>query len=134
MRILVTGGAGYIGACVTRELLSAGYEVNVLDALLHDQDPVASALELAGAQVVRGDVRDPQARGDALAGAGAVVHLAAISPVGAMIAEPPIIATPSSSPALATPTTQVPFWYAPACITRWLWKSLSRSCSGAGGL
>jgi nucleoside-diphosphate-sugar epimerase len=78
VRILVTGGAGYIGACVTREMLGAGHEVTVLDALLHDQDPVASALEQAGARIVRGDVRDPQARREGLAGAAAVVHLAAI--------------------------------------------------------
>ena len=48
--------------------------------------------------------------------------------------ELPICSTPSSSPALATPTTQVPFWYAPDCITSSLWKCESASCSGAGGL
>jgi nucleoside-diphosphate-sugar epimerase len=78
MRVTVTGGAGYIGAPVTRELLSAGHEVTVLDSLLHGQDEVAGALERAGARMVRGDVRDAGARRAALDGAEAVVHLAAI--------------------------------------------------------
>jgi nucleoside-diphosphate-sugar epimerase len=78
MKVTITGGAGYIGAPATRELLSAGHEVTVLDSLLHGQEEVAAALEAAGARVVRGDVRDARARGTALAGAEAVVHLAAI--------------------------------------------------------
>jgi nucleoside-diphosphate-sugar epimerase len=78
MRVTVTGGAGYIGAPAVRELLSAGHEVTVLDSLLHGQEDVAAALEHAGARVLRGDVRDPQARREALSGAEALVHLAAI--------------------------------------------------------
>jgi nucleoside-diphosphate-sugar epimerase len=78
MRVTVTGGAGYIGARATRELLSAGHEVAVLDSLRHGQEDVAGALEAAGARVVRGDVRDAAARRAALDGAEAVVHLAAI--------------------------------------------------------
>jgi nucleoside-diphosphate-sugar epimerase len=74
----VTGGAGYAGALVTRELLAAGAEVRVLDSLLHGQDDVAAALQEAGAQVIAGDVRDASARAEALKGADAVVHLAAI--------------------------------------------------------
>jgi nucleoside-diphosphate-sugar epimerase len=78
MKVTVTGGAGYIGARTTRELLSAGHDVTVLDSLLHGQEAIASALETAGARIIRGDVRDPAARGEALAGADALVHLAAI--------------------------------------------------------
>jgi nucleoside-diphosphate-sugar epimerase len=78
MKVTVTGGAGYIGARATRELLTAGHEVTVLDSLLHGQEDVAGALDASGARVVRGDVRDPAARTDALDGAEAVVHLAAI--------------------------------------------------------
>jgi nucleoside-diphosphate-sugar epimerase len=76
--VTVTGGAGYIGARTTRELLAAGHAVTVLDSLLHGQSAVAAALAEAGARVVGGDVRDPAARSEALAGADAVVHLAAI--------------------------------------------------------
>jgi nucleoside-diphosphate-sugar epimerase len=76
--VTVTGGAGYIGARTTRELLSAGHHVAVLDSLLHGQEAIADALADAGARIVRGDVRDGDARRDALAGADALVHLAAI--------------------------------------------------------
>ena len=78
MLVAVTGGSGYVGALVVEELLSAGSRVTVLDSLLHGQDAVASRLEELGAQVVRGDVRDRSARAQALDGAEAVVHLAAI--------------------------------------------------------
>jgi nucleoside-diphosphate-sugar epimerase len=78
MKVTVTGGAGYIGARATRELLAADHEVTVLDSFLHGQEDVAAGLEAAGARVVRGDVRDPEARRTAVAGADAVVHLAAI--------------------------------------------------------
>jgi nucleoside-diphosphate-sugar epimerase len=78
VNVTVTGGAGYIGATTTRELLAAGHAVTVLDALIHGQDAIAASLAEAGAQVVGGDVRDPAARREALAGADAVVHLAAI--------------------------------------------------------
>jgi nucleoside-diphosphate-sugar epimerase len=88
MRVTVTGGAGYIGARATRELLAAGHDVTVLDSLLHGQEDVAAALEAAGARVLRGDVRDGDARRGALEGAEAIVHLAAIVGDPACAAEP----------------------------------------------
>jgi nucleoside-diphosphate-sugar epimerase len=78
MTVLVTGGAGYIGALATDELLASGRNVRVLDCLLHGQEDIASALEERGVEVIRGDVRNRDARRAALAGAEAVVHLAAI--------------------------------------------------------
>ncbi len=75
---LVTGGSGYIGALLVGELRDAGHEVRVLDSLLHGQEDIATEQEQAGVQVVRGDIRDASARGTALAGVNAVVHLAAI--------------------------------------------------------
>jgi len=95
----VTGGAGYIGACATRELLAAGHEVTVLDSLLHRQEPVAAALEAAGALLVRGDVRDAGARAAALDGAEAVVHLAAI------VGDPACAAAPEVSHAVNVAAT-----------------------------
>jgi nucleoside-diphosphate-sugar epimerase len=76
--VTVTGGAGYVGALVVDELLAAGHEVRVLDVLLHGQDEVAGKLEGEGVELFRGDVRDDDARAKGLAGADAVVHLAAI--------------------------------------------------------
>jgi nucleoside-diphosphate-sugar epimerase len=75
---LVTGGSGYIGALLVQELADAGHEVRVLDSLLHGQEEIAAEQERAGVQVIRGDVRDADARRRALRGANSVVHLAAI--------------------------------------------------------
>jgi nucleoside-diphosphate-sugar epimerase len=75
---LVTGGSGYIGALLVQELREAGREVRVLDSLLHGQEDVASEQERTGVELIRGDVRDAQARGRALTGVQEVVHLAAI--------------------------------------------------------
>lgn len=88
MRVAVTGGAGYVGALASRELLEAGHEVVVLDLLLHGQDEVASGLEDDGAELIRGDVRDPRARARLLDRASAVVHLAAIVGDPACSADP----------------------------------------------
>jgi nucleoside-diphosphate-sugar epimerase len=75
---LVTGGSGYIGALLVRELREAQHEVRVLDSLLHGQEDIAAEQEQAGVQVIRADIRDADARKRALAGADNVVHLAAI--------------------------------------------------------
>jgi nucleoside-diphosphate-sugar epimerase len=76
--VLVTGGAGYIGAPLCFELLAAGRRVVAFDPLAHGQDHVAKELERAGVQVVCEDIRDAGARARALAGVDGVVHLAAI--------------------------------------------------------
>lgn len=78
MRVTVTGGAGYVGACVVEEILQAGHEAVVLDSLLHGQEHVAASLAERGATVELGDIRDPEALSPALHGSQAVVHLAAI--------------------------------------------------------
>jgi nucleoside-diphosphate-sugar epimerase len=75
---LVTGGSGYIGALLVRELLETGRDVRVLDRLLHGQEDIAAEQEQAGVLVIRGDVRDADARSRALDGVQEVVHLAAI--------------------------------------------------------
>src|SRR5215204_329008 len=78
MRVLVTGGAGYVGGELVDELLDAGHEVRALDVLLHGQEDVAERLESLGVELQRGDVRDPETRKRALEGVDAVIHLAAI--------------------------------------------------------
>jgi nucleoside-diphosphate-sugar epimerase len=78
LKTLVTGGSGYIGAMLVQELQEADREVRVLDSLLHGQEGIAAEQERAGVEVIRGDIRDAEARRRALAGTEAVVHLAAI--------------------------------------------------------
>ncbi len=78
LTVLVTGGAGYIGATTALELVGGGHRVRVLDNLLHGQTEIADLVRGAGADVHVGDVRDAEARAAAIAGVDAVVHLAAI--------------------------------------------------------
>jgi nucleoside-diphosphate-sugar epimerase len=76
--ILVTGGAGYVGAALVEELRERGREVRVLDLLAHGQSQVAERLVRLGVEVLEGDIRDESARSAALENAVALVHLAAI--------------------------------------------------------
>jgi nucleoside-diphosphate-sugar epimerase len=93
MKVCVTGGAGYIGACVVEELLDAGHEVTVLDSLVHGQHAVAAGLSVRGASVIAGDVGDAAARRRALDGVSAVVHLAAMVGDPACAAQPTLATT-----------------------------------------
>lgn len=82
--ILVTGGAGFIGSHLARELLSGGYHVRVLDSLEPQVHPARERPAYLDPQVelVVGDVRDGQAVRRALRGVDAVCHLAAAVGVG----------------------------------------------------
>ena len=83
-RVLVTGGAGFIGSCLVRRLLDAGRDVTVLDALVEavhgpDAEPPH---ELAGARFVRGDVCDASAWRTALEGVELIYHFASETGTG----------------------------------------------------
>ena len=81
-RVLVTGGGGFIGRHVTAELISRNFNVRILDSLI-EQVHGAGEFELpAGAELIKGDVRDSIAVAKALNGVDAVVHLAAEVGVG----------------------------------------------------
>jgi len=82
--VLLTGGAGFIGAHLAGQLLERGAHVRVLDCL-HPQvhgDAARPAYLDDEVELVPGDVRDPEAVRGALAGVDAVVHLAARVGVG----------------------------------------------------
>ena len=88
MRVLVTGGAGYIGTTLVPLLLSQGHQVTVFDTLEHGARALPDRRPPSDFQLVRGDVRDPVALGRAAKGAGAIVHLAAISGYPACARDP----------------------------------------------
>jgi nucleoside-diphosphate-sugar epimerase len=78
-RVLVTGGAGYVGSALVPKLLRAGYAVTVLDLYLYRDDPFGVHRADPRLREVRGDLRDPGAVAQALDGCEAVIHLACIS-------------------------------------------------------
>jgi len=81
-RILITGGAGFIGRQVARELLANGYEVRILDSLIDQVHGDGAIAVDNGATLIKADIRDPVAVADALSDVDAVVHLAAEVGVG----------------------------------------------------
>jgi UDP-glucose 4-epimerase len=83
--VLVTGGAGFVGATLVRRLVEAGHQVRVLDNY-----STGDIAHLAGvdAELVEGDIRDVAALEAALAGIDAVVHLAAAGSVPMSVADP----------------------------------------------
>jgi nucleoside-diphosphate-sugar epimerase len=78
MRILITGGAGYIGSVLAPMLLEAGHRVRVLDSLMYGGSALLPMFRYQTFEFVKGDVRDPAAVAKAIAGCDAVIHLAAI--------------------------------------------------------
>jgi nucleoside-diphosphate-sugar epimerase len=75
-RVLVTGGAGYIGAALVAALAARGCTVTVLDRLIFGR---AGVVDHPRVRLLVGDVRDPEAVEAAVAGQQAVVHLAFLS-------------------------------------------------------
>ena len=75
-KVLVTGGAGYVGCVLVPKLLAAGYDVVVYDLMLFGSDGLPEHKNL---KVVEGDIRDIPALTKALAGVDKVIHLACIS-------------------------------------------------------
>jgi nucleoside-diphosphate-sugar epimerase len=78
-RVLVTGGAGYVGSRLVPKLLDAGYEVSVLDLFIFGEDIFSHLRESPGFREVKGDLRSPGDVAQGLDGCDAVIHLACIS-------------------------------------------------------
>jgi UDP-glucose 4-epimerase len=87
LRVLITGGAGFIGSHCMRALAIAGHSVKVLDNLSTGSlDKIWDFLDVV--EFIRGDVRDKNAVEDALKGIDVVVHLAALVDVTESVEKP----------------------------------------------
>jgi nucleoside-diphosphate-sugar epimerase len=78
-RVLVTGGAGYVGSRLVPKLLDTGYEVSVLDLFIFGEDIFAHLRDDPRLIEVKGDLRNPTDVTRALFGCDAIIHLACIS-------------------------------------------------------
>ncbi len=78
MKVVVTGGAGYVGSVVSTQLLVAGMEVSVFDRLVYGGESLLAWAGHPCFHLIPGDVRNGEMIRQALDGASAVVHLAAV--------------------------------------------------------
>ena len=77
--VLVTGGAGYVGAVLVPELLKNNYKVKVLDLYLYGEDVLDSVKTNQNLKQIKGDIRDAALLKKELKGVDSVIHLACIS-------------------------------------------------------
>lgn len=77
--ILVTGGAGYVGAVLVPKLLRKGYRVKVLDLYIYGRDVLGDVKYDSNLEEIQGDIRDRDLLKDHIKGCDAVIHLACIS-------------------------------------------------------
>ena len=94
-KVLVTGGAGYLGSILVPALLDSGYRVTVLDNFLFGQDSLLACCASRDFSVLRGDCREPAVLKSALKDADVVIPLAAI--VGAPACQADTTATRSTN-------------------------------------
>ncbi|MCX5713355.1 MAG: SDR family oxidoreductase [Candidatus Omnitrophica bacterium] len=78
-KILVTGGAGYVGAVLVPKLLASGYEVKVIDLYIYGEDVLSAIKDNPRLKEIKGDIRDRALIERELRGIDAVIHLACIS-------------------------------------------------------
>ena len=85
MKILVTGGSGYLGSILTRKLLANGHHVRILDNFLFGKDSIKDIENNKKLEIIEGDIRDLSIVGKSLKKIDSVIHLASI--VGTQSAE-----------------------------------------------
>ncbi len=78
-KVLVTGGAGYVGAVLVPKLLAAGHDVVVIDTMFFGDAGLAPVRSNPKLTVIAGDIRNKDTVRAALTGVDAVIHLASIS-------------------------------------------------------
>ena len=90
MKIVVTGGAGYVGTSLIPQLLAQGHHVRVLDSLLFGGDQLLPFFRNANFEFQKGDVRSVADVKSAVKGCDVVIHLAAIVGYPACRKEPKV--------------------------------------------
>lgn len=78
MKILITGGAGYIGCILVPMLLKESYRVRILDNLMYNQSVLLEYFRLPEFEFINGDVRKPSDVRNAMKDMDVVIHLAAL--------------------------------------------------------
>jgi nucleoside-diphosphate-sugar epimerase len=99
-RVLVIGGAGYVGSVLTRRLLGAGYQVRVFDALFYGAGSLSGLDDEQWLEVVVGDTRDGSAVREAMSGVDTVVHL------GELVGDPACALDPATTVAINLDATR----------------------------
>ena len=78
MRILISGGAGYIGSHVVDNLLESNYEITVLDTLIFDNKSLAKHTNNENLKIIKKDIRNYQNIEEHFQNVDTVIHLAAL--------------------------------------------------------
>ena len=95
LKVLVTGGAGYLGSILVPSLLNRGHEVTVLDNFMYDQTSLLECCTQTNFNIIKGDARNEKTVRDAIKGKDVLIPLAAI--VGAPACDLDPVATTSTN-------------------------------------
>jgi nucleoside-diphosphate-sugar epimerase len=88
MKILVTGGAGYLGSILCHKLLDKGYEVRMIDTFWYGKKSIESLLKNKNFEIIEGDIRNLVVTVKAMKNVDAVIHLASLVGMPASSIEP----------------------------------------------
>ena len=88
MRVLVTGGAGYLGSILSRKLLEKGHQVRLIDTFWYGKESIEDLISNKDFEIIEGDIRNLLVTVKALKDVQAVIHLASIVGMPASSIEP----------------------------------------------